>query len=314
MSEPLITEIKVGPYRFTIVDKTTYYEGRVSERTFKIGGTYPDCGDASIDYDLQGQPVSGHLSYAMSDPECSKGTPLDRGEGSVMMLKAFFRYIHEKVPHITRFSFDDKSNIECGTEEEKRSRRHPKKGSFAKPIPLNYFSIAFNGYTWYEKNFHAIYMNEEKHTEYRAQIKEFLTEEKMPPFAEFIRKIPKHEETLIANKAMHEEVKMLYEKANTFRDFFTSIPKIERCSHARTWLISFITKRLYGIFSHNHWFINVTRMDEPVAPLSGGGRERGKRKGGRRTRKRDDSFYTPYGFRREGGEYGHMIGVDSMNI
>lgn len=35
---------------------------------------------------------------------------------------------------------------------------------------------------------------------------------------------------------------------------------------------------------------------------------------GRQTRKRGDSFYVPQGFRREGGEWGHMIGVDSVNV
>jgi hypothetical protein len=313
MSERQTTELTVGPYRFTIVDTTNYYQGRVVERTFKMGGTYPDCVNISISYDGQSQPVGASIPYVVADPECSRGTPLDRGAGSVMMLKALLRHIHEKIPRITQFFFDDKSNIECGTEEEKRSRRHPKKGSYARPVPLNYFSIAFNGYTWYEKNFHAMYKNEEEHAEYRARIGAFLTEEKMPPFDDFLRSIPGNG-VLLANKDMLEEVKALYEGANTYKDFFTSIPKEKRCPHARVWLISFITKKLSGVFSNNHWFIDVTRMDEPV--VGGGSRGKGRRgQGERRTRKRGDSYYVPRRVRRDGGgEDGHMIGIDPIHV
>lgn len=312
MSDRQITDMTLGSYRFTIVDSEQKYGSRILGRTFKMGGTYPDCVNVSIAYDSQGQPIRASIPHIMSDPECSKGAPLDRGGGSVLMLKALLRHVHERIPSITRFSFDDMSHIECGTEDEIRSRRHAKKGSYARPIPLNYFSIVFNGYTWYEKNFGAMYQSEEKHAEYRRRVKEFLTEEKMPPFVEFLQENPAVS-MLLEREEMVKELEGLYEKSSTYKDLFTSIPKERRCPHARLWLIAFVTKKLRGIFSHEDWFIDVTRMDEPVAPLSGGRRRKGSG-GGRRTRKRGDSFYVPRGFRREGGDWGHMIGVDSMEV
>lgn len=298
-------EIAVGPYRFTIVDTLQQYGDRILGRTFKMGGTYPDCVNVSIRYDGQ-KPVSASIPHVLGDPECSKGVPLDRGGGSVLMIKALLRHIHQEIPTLTRFKFDDMSHIECGTEEEQRSRRNPKKGSYAKPIPLNYFSIAFNGYTWYEKNFNATYMDDAHHAAYRARVKSFLTEEKLPPFADFLQGLS-NPSALLDQTELLREVEAGYAQASTFQGLFDSLPKARRCAHARAWLISFVAERLKGVFSHYDWFMDVTTMDRPVA-LLGGSRLRGRR----RTRRRGKRAYEIPHIRREGGYEGHSVGVDPM--
>lgn len=305
MSDRQITDLTLGPYQFTIIDSEQWYGNRILGRTFKMGGTYPDCVNVTIKYDAHSKPISASIPHIMSDPECSKGAPLDRGSGSILMLKALLRHVHEQIPSITRFTFDDMSHTECGTEDEIRSRRHAKKGSYARPIPLNYFSIAFNGYTWYEKNFGAMYQSEEKHVEYRRRVKEFLTEEKMPPFIEFLQENPTVN-ALLENKEMVRELEGLYKTSRTYKDLFTSIPKARRCAHARIWLIPFITQQLKGVFSHDDWFIDISRMDQPPQPMVGGRRSTRKRGKG--------TFYVPRRIRRDGGWSGYDIGADITNI
>lgn len=305
------TDVRVGPYHFTITDSENRHSSRILSRVFTMGGTYPDCANVSIHYDLQNRPTSASIPYVVSDPECSKGVPLDRGEGSVLMLKILLRHIHEKIPSITRFSFVDMSNIECGTEDEQRSRRHPKKGTYARPIPLNYFSIAFNGCTWYEKRFRAMYKDEHSHAEYRKCVDDLLTEEKMPPFIDFIQQLPENN-SLIKNKAVYDDLQALYEGARTFGELFRSISRERRCTHARLWLISFLTHRLSGVFSHENWIIDITLMDESIAWRGGVLLRKKKRRG---TRKREYTFYVPRGFCREGGyQIGHFLNLDPITI
>jgi len=302
------TDIAVGPYRFTIVDSEQRYNERILGRMFTMGGTYPDCVNVSIQYDAENRPIHASIPYVTSDRDCSKGAPLDRGQGSVLMVKTLLRYVHETIPSITRFSFDDMSNIECGTEEEQRSRRHAKKGTFARPIPLHYFSIAFNGSTWYEKNFNAMYRDEKHHATYRRQVQDFLTEEKMPPFVDFLQQLP-NSRSLLENKVVLDELQTRYESAHTVRELFRSLPKERRCAHARIWLISFLEKRLSEVFHNKNWVIDVTRMDDSTEQQ--GGRQRKKRG----TRKRGHSFYVPREVRREGGySIGHTLDLDPTAI
>jgi hypothetical protein len=80
------------------------------------------------------------------------------------MIKTLLEYVHKQLPTISEINFEDKSNIECATDIEKEKKsKFIKKGTIIYPIPLYYFSIAFNGETWYEKNFNAIQQNENKH-------------------------------------------------------------------------------------------------------------------------------------------------------
>jgi len=280
-SEDGRTDIPVGPYLFTIIDRTSMHKGGIISRNFKIGGDYSDCVNVSIQYDDHSHPISGKIQTIVYDEECSKEVPLERGEGSITMIKTLLRHIHKMIPEIASFSFDDMSAVECGTDDEKRQSRHRKRGSHARPVSLYYLSIAFNGCTWYEKHFRATYKDKSSHRAYRSRVEHFLYTEPLPPFQDFLR---------IANPPaeLYSELEALYEQATHYAAFFSAIPKERRCVHARTWLVPFMKKGLEGVFSNEGWVIDVLDM----TPLSLQGLQ--KARGGRgacKTRKRGGYSY-----------------------
>jgi hypothetical protein len=261
--------VEIGKYKFNIRDnisKTS--EGLIYSRSFKIGGGYADCVNVSISYDEQNKPISAKIPTLVYDEECSLSAPLDRGEGTIRMIKTLLRYINKQIPEINEFVFEDKSTIECGTEEEKYQKSHRKRGTHARPLVLYYFSIVFNGLTWYEKHFNAYQQDAALHKAYRGRVNDLLRDKgTKPTFNEFLR---------IAQPPMKylEELKSLYEKAETYGDFFHSIPKADRCRLIREWLPTFMEHYLKGVFKNTDWVIDVRKMDEKRQ--EGGTRKRGQ--------------------------------------
>jgi hypothetical protein len=280
--------IDVGKYRFNIKDNiSTNEEGLVYNRNFQIGAKYTDCVNVSITYDIRGKAISAKIPTLVYNEECSSGVPLDRGEGTILMIKTILRYIKNKIPEINEFVFEDKSNIECATDEEKYQKRKRKPGTYAYPFVLYYFSIAFNCVTWYEKHFNAYQKDLKQHSEYRIRVKELLKDEKIKPsFNEFL---------LIAQPPMKylEELKSLYEKSNTYGDFFNSIPKDDRCRLVREWLPTFMEHYLKGVFKNKDWVIDVRKMDEKIEYCTNGGGKTRKKGGNRLTKK--NKYYCPLG-------------------
>lgn len=90
------TVVNVGKYRFQIIDNSLFYDGKVYSRNFKIGGNIPDCVNVSISY-RDGQPLAS-IPHVLYDPECSFNTPLDKGGGSVVMIKTLLNHIQQVLP------------------------------------------------------------------------------------------------------------------------------------------------------------------------------------------------------------------------
>ena len=247
--EPIQTNITVGKYIFQITDNTLYAREQIYCRNVRIGSKHTDCVNVSISYS-ENQPVSASIPY---DPDCSIDIPLDRGEGSVIMIKTLIDYIHRQIPTIREIHFEDKSNIECATENEiQKGSKYRKKGTNVYPIPLYYFSIAFNGETWYEKHFHARQKDMNKHNQYRAKIKEMLYSKELKTNTTFLRFLE------IAQPPMEviDELEPYY-NADTFGNFFQSIPKHDRCRLVRDWISIFMSYHLKGVFSNMDWVIDI---------------------------------------------------------
>jgi hypothetical protein len=252
--EPIKTQVKVGKYNFQIIDNTlSSREGQIYSRNYRIGGgsNHPDCANVSIIY-RDNQPISAYIPYIVYDPECSENIPLDRGHGSIIMLKTLLHHIHEQIPTITEVEFEDKSSIECATEEEiiKKGSKMRKKGTHVLPIPLYYFSMAFNGETWYEKNFNAHHKDTEQHKKYKAKIHELLNSEIKTPFIEFL-------EIAQPPENIRDELDEYYQKSSTFGDFFQSIPKPDRCRLVREWIYRFMSYHFKDVFSNTDWVIDI---------------------------------------------------------
>jgi hypothetical protein len=292
--------VNIGKYRFNIIDNISQTDdGIIYSRNFKIGGDYTDCVNVSITYDEYNKPVSAKFPTLVYDEKCSLTSELDRGEGTIIMIKTLLKYIKNKIPEINEFVFEDKSNIECvivtppcalggtsaecGTDEEKHQKRHRKRGTYARPLVLYYFSIAFNHVTWYEKHFNAYQKNLIIHRAYRARVKELLEKKVMKPsFNDFLR---------ISQPPMKylDELKILYEKSETYGDFFNSIPKNDRCRLTREWIPTFMEYYLDSVFSNKDWVIDVRKMDEKNMQYN-----ETRKQGGNRIIKRN-KYYCPAG-------------------
>lgn len=237
-NKPIKTIVKVGKYKFQIIDTILFARGEIYGRNIKIGGiNYADCINVSICYN-DDQPVSAYIPDYHE--ECSIDVPLDRGSGSIIMIKAVLDYIHKNLPTITEVSFEDMSNIECANEAE--------------PIPLSYFSIAFNGETWYEKNFNARQKDLNKHSMYRAKINDLLYSEKTKQELSFMTFI-KHAQPPVV---IIDELEKHYTNTSTLGDFFNSIPKTDRCRLVRDWIETFMNYHLSDVFDNKNWIIELS--------------------------------------------------------
>lgn len=253
MSEPVKTVVTVGKYKFQIIDNMLISdEGEIYNRSFKIGGDYPDCVNVSVRYH-ENKPVYAYIPHAMYDPECSIETPLERGS-SVIMIKTLLNHVHQQIPSIKEIAFEDKSNIECASEDEVRTKgsRFRKRGTNVIPVPLYFFSIAFNGKTWYEKYFHARQKDDDKHHAYRERIKYVFESAKFKENLSFgvfleITEISRY----------RDEIKNYYHKSNTLEEFFQSMPKSDRCRLVRDWIDKFMTYHFTDFFSNSNWVISM---------------------------------------------------------
>ena len=250
--EPIKTEVHSGKYKFIITDNTLSTREEIYCRKFTIGYNHSDCVNVSISY-KNNEPVSASMFHTIYTCDCP-----------IIMIKTLLQHIHSELPLITEVIFEDKSNMEYISE-------------------LYYFSIAFNGKTWYEKHFNARQKNESKHTAYKTKIARLLYSEEIKKSTEFIEflRISKPPVEII------EKLETYYNKSATFSDFFTqlrtlraqpasprslinipeegimnlqrctSIPHIDRCRLVRDWISTFMEHHLRDVFSNTDWAIDI---------------------------------------------------------
>lgn len=272
-----VTQITANGKQFCIKETKMTYGDRVISHTFKLGGDYEDCVDATVFYGPNHQPTHGKIPYIEHIEQCAIGSSLQRGVGTVLMIKTLLRYIHQKHPSVTKFEFDDMSHIECATEQEQQmlQRYQRKKGTKIKPMNLYHFSIAYNDCTWYEKYFGAKLEDATQYSAYRARIQSLTNPEDKVDFIQFLQMAQPPEDQI-------EYLEPKYKKATTYREFFQSIPKEDRCPILYPWITPFMNKILGGTFTNHGWIIDVTKMN-----IQQGGKRRGTRK--------KSTYYLPKG-------------------
>lgn len=242
------TNISIGKYRFKIIDNILTYNEKIYSRNCKLCGNVSYSVTISIRYNNSDEAVSAYIYHNDNDPEYDIDINLEKEEFTNIMIKTLLEYVHKKIPTITEVYFEDESNIEIQNKSEYREKR---KKIYS--IPLYYFSIAFNGVTWYEEQFNAHQKDESKHIQYREKIKNLLyfKEEKTnTTFIQFLQIIQP------TNDAIDELLKY-YNNSTTFGDFFTSIPKMDRCRLVGDWISRFMKYYLNDVFSNTDWIIEL---------------------------------------------------------
>jgi hypothetical protein len=130
------------------------------------------------------------------------------------------------------------------------------------PIRLCYFSIAFNGMTWYERHFDARIQDPTKHQQYRESVNKLLyrTESKSSiTHTQFLQMIipPMEERCFYGQQPTMElvdEIMPFYDRAETWDDFFQSIPHQDRCRLIGKWIQHFMV-RFLGHIADMDWII-----------------------------------------------------------
>lgn len=250
--------VKAGKYNFKITEKRMAFGDRIISHTFKIGGDYDNCISVSYTYN-NNKPVSAKIPHALYEPECSVGSDLEKGAGTIIMLKTLLKYVYSKIPTVQTFTFEDMSNIDCIDKDMSK----PIPRSPTKPLNLAYFSLAYNSETWYEKHFNARMSNKTKYTKYKERL-DFLTNpSKKMEFVHFLEIVKPDQEQYIY-------LESIYNKSTTYRDFFELIPKTKRCDILYNWLSSFMEYYLKDVYSQYDWEMDITEINNTSR---GGGRK-----------------------------------------
>lgn len=135
-SEPIITRVNIRGNDFIIKENSAEFDGTPISRTFKIGGKRDGCIDVGIDY-KNGIVISASMSSLKHFAECSLSGNLKNGEGTRIMTYALLRHVHMRMPELKHVIFDDMSDIECATDEQRLNRpRNLNKDAFIHPVPL----------------------------------------------------------------------------------------------------------------------------------------------------------------------------------
>lgn len=252
--------VQSGKYKFTVTRKIQIYREEIFTHTYKVGGDYADCVNISYFYE-NNKPIKAIIPHLLYEPECAVATTLEQGGGSEIMIKTAIRYAYNDVKTLANFEFQDSSHIDCIDKD--LTKAPPRKT--LKPLNLAYFYIAYHGMTWYEARFNAEMKDKNKYKLYRKMLG-FLTDSKSKPsFANFKIIIL----SSFGSLDMYIYVEKLYNKANTYREFFESIPKSKRCDVLYPWLNTFMEHYIGDVFSVKDWLINVDTMDIKKSTVDG---------------------------------------------
>jgi hypothetical protein len=262
MSEKKEDIINVGKYKFKIIENTLFYDEKLISKIFKIGGEYDDYVNLSYTYS-NGTPISAKLQQLMYEPECAIDAFLQKGEGSVLLIKTLLNHAYKKVKEVHIFNFEDMSSIDC---VEKDLLKPPPRKQI-RPLNLAYLSIAYNGMTWYEKHFNAKMSDKDKYSKYKERLSFLTDENKKESFKRFLE---------IAKPPIEQIdfLKPLYESSKTYREFFNKISFDTRCDILFYWLSNFILFYIDNVYNEKGWEIDINTMNNKI----GGNRSTTRRK------------------------------------
>ena len=278
--------INVGSCRFKIVDKPSLREGRVYYRRFTITSEftehesiesefveneYTDRVKLAVSFIDTQEPIYAEIEHAHN---YSIHTRTDAGKFSVILRNALFQYVREKIPSITEIRLDDNTNFES-TENSKLDQMDVNR--FTIPISFYYFSIAFNGKTWYEYHFGARLQNPEKHEAYRKKVDWFLHSKELKSSMEYTKFLnisscyflQKNFRSTLEIENPFETIDKLEPYYNdpsavTFGDFFQLIPKQDRCSLVGGWIYMVMRHFFDDVFSNRDWVIDIPMVTNDV--------------------------------------------------
>ena len=241
---------KTDNYENTIIYSTNTYTFRatIKEELYhyyvKIGGKdFVGC----IELFIYKQESESKLAQIYSEPECwhnlgEKGSTVDMIKGALQLCQMLFG--------TNIFSFDDKSNVECG--ETYETKKLPRK--FTNPFSLTYLSIAEKGKTWYENYFNAFLKDTRIREKYAQSIQQLQNPDAKPDYTTFLKK------SVLSNEQQNY-LKPMYENSNTWKEFFAQVPKEKQCVAFYNWLPMYMSQHILKMSPTKHeWCIYLGNL------------------------------------------------------
>jgi hypothetical protein len=90
-----------------------------------------------------------------------------------------------------------------------------------------------------------------KYNVYRNLVKDLTDPNKKKEFGDFLSNLS------LDNNELIEKLEPYYTKSSTYREFFQSIPKRNRCELLSPWLVPFMKYLLKDGFTDTDWIINI---------------------------------------------------------
>ncbi len=210
------------------------------QETLNVIGIYPDYADITIYYTYR--PDTAFITHIESYHDCSLDTFMNSGSE---MLQASIQFVSIMFPNILYIRLDDMYVI------------YPNK--INKQVSLAHLSIATNEYTWYEKNFGAIFIDPTEHQTYRNRL--LILHETIPAsFDEFAKRT-------YMSFDQKAELEKYYKPGNTWITFFKSIPIEKRCALFFDWLSSFLSVLTSNAFVPSQWVIDISKMPKTTIEI-----------------------------------------------
>jgi hypothetical protein len=228
-------KIKYDDYEFfaTVLKEEDIEDSIKGRSRIKFGGKR-----GCIDIVIFPDHYTGELCGLKYHNECAINKDLEKGIGTVVMLKSALKFVYTLFPKIKIFDFKDISQIKC------------KRGIH---IPLSSYYIGKYSKTWYMYKFNAKLKDKIKQTKIDngnnildtqfTNYNEFYNRYILP----FKYKIPQ----LYIN-----EIKRIFELSTTYRQFITELDKDYDCIIFDNWLHRFITDIFDDLgFQEETWII-----------------------------------------------------------
>lgn len=165
--------------------------------------------------------TTGYLTKARWDSVCSIDEPFSKGSDTILMIKLLINYINDKYPDVKELKFNDMSTKTCDD---------------GNSVSLAAMKLLTDGKTWYESHF-DIKLNDISDTLYKQLKTDITNKKKEISFDNF---------SMYSNinflNIPDSELRELYNKSNTWQEFFSEIRNIIGVSKLCIWL------------SKNNWF------------------------------------------------------------
>lgn len=145
---------------------------------------------------------------------------------------------------------EDASNIACDNDLK---------------VSLASYYLAFFGKTWYELHFGAVPIT--KDAELYKTSKDLFLNKSAKQDIDWFKQLLRHSNT---DHIYHESLLNIYEKADTYREFFNDLKEYydrsTLCVASRAWVHQFMTREIFNIAAQS-WKIDLNRYSSNVFVL-----------------------------------------------